>query len=102
MAGDLNIDEWIGDVYSEQVTTGFHPARFENTSKKLRVLQIRNTSPTYHAWIGKYTSSGGAFDGNAYLVNAGCMLWLEYVDLYDLGHHFYASGYSILYLIGTC
>jgi len=97
---DLNIEEWIGDVYSERKTVQALPKRFSSTTKKLRVVQIYNSHTTQPVYIGKYTAVPASFNADATTLKAQYSLWLEFVDLYQLGYN-YAGAYAILHILGT-
>ena len=97
MAGDTITDEFKGNVYSDRLTTSNVKKRFRIVSYKLRTAQIRNSGATYDALVGDYAS---AFATNAYTIKPGYALWLEYVDLYNLGY-FYSTNYTTIEIIGT-
>ena len=100
MSGDLNIDEFRGDVYSDRMNTEYAVRRFYNSSVKLRTLSIRNSGNTYNALIGLYTSSITTFSSNAFTLVPNYPTWLEFVDLYNLGY-LYTGGLTSLEIIGT-
>lgn len=107
MAGEDVLDHVViddinftGGVYSDRMSTEGVTKRFKTTSQKLRMLQIKNNGATYSALIGKYYASWYTFTDGAYTLKPGYSLWLEYVDLYNLGY-FQLSGVTPLEILGT-
>jgi len=101
MAGDLNIDEWIGKVYSEHKTVETLPKRFSSTSRKFRKFCVNNTHASYPMYIGEYHSSPATFIASANILYPYGMRTLENVDIYTLGYHIYGANYATFQWIAT-
>lgn len=89
-----------GYVHSDRMNTETQTQRFRTATQKLRVVKIRNSGTTYNALIGKYSSAELYFAQHAYTLIPGYTLWLEFVDLYQLGY-LYSTNFTSLEVIGT-
>lgn len=101
MAGDLNIDEWIGTVTSDRDTVDSLPKRFSNTSKKFRRFSVCNTHASYSMYVGEYHASPATFNASANLLYPYWTLTMENIDIYSLGYNLYAGAYATFQWIGT-
>ena len=100
MSGDLNIDEWIGNAYSDtHYVTGYH-YRFSASSKKLINFCVKNISASYSIYLGKYHSSSSTFRNNAMFLSPGQISQLDYIDIYTLGYGYY-NGPAMIQVLGS-
>lgn len=102
MAGDEITAEWLGDVFSESVTTSASVQRFYATSLRLRNVKIYNYHPTEPIYIGKYNSSSATFSNYATLIHGYETMSFPFIDLYELGFRMFTGGtVHTLRVLGT-
>jgi hypothetical protein len=95
MAGDEVVADWLGDVWSDVITTTTAPQRFKSVSLRFRTVRLFVMHGTYHVYIGKYHPTTSVFIAGAVLAKAYESTKLEYVDLHELGCSTYAADVSV-------
>ena len=95
MAGDEIVADWLGNVFSDVITTTTAPQRFKTSSLRFRTVILYVLHGTYHAYVGKYHPTTSVFIAGAILAKASEHLKLQFVDLHELGCSTYGGDVSI-------
>ena len=84
MAGDEIDAEWLGDIWSDRVTTSTTPTKFSSTIARFRDVVVCNNNASNYAYVGKYYGSDTEFIAKACIIWEKCHLKFQFIDINQL------------------